>query len=106
MKFPMTPVSLRMRSLVVALSAATLGACSMIPAYERPAAPVPASFPQAAPSEASAAAQQAQAVAWRDYFADARLREVIALALQNNRDLRVAALNIERARAQYGSPAC
>ncbi|OYD55636.1 multidrug transporter [Thauera propionica] len=98
----MTPVSLRMRSLVVALSAATLGACSMIPAYERPAAPVPASFPQAAPSEASAAAQQAQAVAWRDYFADARLREVIALALQNNRDLRVAALNIERARAQYG----
>ncbi|MDD3673995.1 MAG: AdeC/AdeK/OprM family multidrug efflux complex outer membrane factor [Thauera propionica] len=102
MKFPMTPVSLRMRSLVVALSAATLGACSMIPAYERPAAPVPASFPQAAPSEASAAAQQAQAVAWRDYFADARLREVIALALQNNRDLRVAALNIERARAQYG----
>lgn len=102
MKFPMTPVSLRMRSLMVALSAATLGACSMIPAYERPAAPVPASFPQAAPSEASAAAQQAQAVAWRDYFADARLREVIALALQNNRDLRVAALNIERARAQYG----
>lgn len=102
MKFPMTPVSLRMRSLVVALSAATLGACSMIPAYERPAAPVPASFPQAAPSEASAAAQQAEAVAWRDYFADARLREVIALALQNNRDLRVAALNIERARAQYG----
>jgi multidrug efflux system outer membrane protein len=98
----MNPLSVRVRSLVVALSAATLGACSMIPAYERPAAPVPASFPQAAPAEASAAMQQAEAIAWRDYFADARLREVIALALQNNRDLRVAALNIERARAQYG----
>ncbi|CAH1746347.1 Outer membrane protein OprM [Thauera humireducens] len=102
MRVLMTPLSVRVRSLVVALSAATLGACSMIPAYERPAAPVPASFPQAAPAEASAATQQAETIAWRDYFADARLREVIALALQNNRDLRVAALNIERARAQYG----
>jgi len=38
---------------------------------------------------------------WRDYFADERLRKVIDLALENNRDLRVAALNIERARAMY-----
>jgi multidrug efflux system outer membrane protein len=45
---------------------------------------------------------QADAIAWRDYFADGRLRDLIDLALQNNRDLRVAALNIEKARAQYG----
>lgn len=92
-----------LRSLVVALAAATLGACTtLIPAFERPAAPVPASFPQAQPSEASAIAPLADTIAWRDYFADERLREVIALALDNNRDLRIAALNIERARAQYG----
>ncbi|WP_232311715.1 AdeC/AdeK/OprM family multidrug efflux complex outer membrane factor [Thauera chlorobenzoica] len=77
-----------------------LGACSLIPAYERPAAPVAASFPHA-PATAPAA-PAVDAIAWRDYFADPRLRELIALALENNRDLRVAALAIERARAQYG----
>ena len=91
-----------LRSLVVALAAATLGACSMIPVFERPAAPVPATFPQATPTAAPVVAPLADTIAWRDYFADQRLREVIALALENNRDLRVAALNIERARAQYG----
>ena len=88
-----------LRSLVVALAAATLGACSMIPVFERPAAPVPATFPQATPTAAPVVAPLADTIAWRDYFADQRLREVIALALENNRDLRVAALNIERARA-------
>ena len=92
-----------LRGLVVALAATTLGACTtLIPGFERPAAPVPASFPQAAPTAGSAVAPPADSIAWRDYFADERLREVIALALDNNRDLRVAALNIERARAQYG----
>ena len=93
---------LPLRGLVVALAATLLGACSMIPVFERPAAPVPASFPQAQPSAAPAVAPPADTIAWRDYFADERLRNVIALALDNNRDLRVAALNIERARAQYG----
>ena len=93
---------LPLRGLLTALAASALGACSMMPVFERPAAPVPASFPQAAPTEATAVAPLADTVAWRDYFADERLCEVIALALENNRDLRVAALNIERARAQYG----
>ena len=93
----------RLSTLVLALAAFAGTACTtMIPAYERPSAPVAASFPQAAASEANAAVPQADAIAWRDYFVDARLRELIALALENNRDLRVAALNIERARAQYG----
>ena len=89
----------RLSTLVLALATTVLGACSLIPAFERPAAPVPASFPLTA---AAADAAQADAIAWRDYFADARLRELIALALDNNRDLRVAVLNIERSRAQYG----
>ncbi|MDQ1314858.1 MAG: outer membrane protein multidrug efflux system [Pseudomonadota bacterium] len=90
----MTPL----RTLTLALAAALASGCTMIPSYERPAAPVAASFPNAVPA---AAATPADAIAWRDYFADDRLREVIALALANNRDLRVAALNIEKSRAQY-----
>ena len=88
-----------LRTLTVALATALASACSLIPDYQRPAAPVPASFPDA--TQAAAATPAADTIAWRDYFADERLREVIALALSNNRDLRVAALNIERARAQY-----
>lgn len=91
----MTPL----RTLTLALAAALASGCTMIPSYERPAAPVAAGFPNVAPAAAEAA--PADAIAWRDYFADNRLREVIALALANNRDLRVVALNIEKARAQY-----
>jgi len=89
-----------LRTLTVALAAALASACTLIPHYERPAPPVPASFPEAA-TAGTADMAPADAIAWRDYFADERLREVIALALVNNRDLHVAALNIEKARAQY-----
>ncbi len=91
----------RLRITTIALAAMLAGGCSLIPEYQRPAAPVPAAFPNA-PSKAATGAPQADALAWRDYFADARLRQLIELALTSNRDLRVAALNIERARAQYG----
>jgi outer membrane protein, multidrug efflux system len=87
-----------LRTLTVVLAAALASACTLIPDYQRPAAPVPDAFPNAAQETA---ATPADAIAWRDYFADERLREVIALALANNRDLRIAALNIEQARAQY-----
>lgn len=84
---------------VVVLLAGVSSACSFIPDYMRPAAPVPGQFPHA--EQTAASSTPLDAVAWRDYFADAQLREVIALALQNNRDLRVAALNIDKARALY-----
>ena len=87
-----------LRTLTVALAATLAIACTLMPDYQRPAAPVPASFPNA---PRIVAATSADAITWRDYFAAAQLREVIALALANNRDLRVAALNIEQARAQY-----
>ena len=80
------------------LAAALLAGCANpIPPYERPAAPVAASFP------ASAAAQGRSAVdtAWQDYFADPRLKRLIAIALDDNRDLRIATLSIEQARALY-----
>ena len=91
----MTPI----RTTGIIMSALLAGACTTLtPNYERPAAPVPASFPGVtADSEARAVAD----IAWRDYFADPRLRELIELALANNRDLRISTLNIEQARAQY-----
>ncbi|MBV6322497.1 efflux transporter outer membrane subunit [Duganella violaceipulchra] len=84
---------------------ALLAGCSLAPIYERPIAPVAASWSSGGASKSgpAAAGQRAVAdVAWRDYFADERLRQVIALALLNNRDLRVSALNVEKARARYG----
>lgn len=96
--------TLAVRSSVL-ITAALLGACSLMPDYERPAAPVAASWPSGPAYKAvaaSAAAQPAADIVWRDFYADARLRQVIELALANNRNLRVSTLNIEKARAQYG----
>jgi multidrug efflux system outer membrane protein len=76
----------------------------MAPKYERPAAPVPSAWPSGPAYKEAAVKPADKAVAdipWQEFFVDPRLRKVIALALENNRDLRVAALNIERTRAQY-----
>lgn len=82
-----------------------LGGCMMAPEYTRPEAPVPAGWPQGPayaeepfPDGAPGAAQ----LTWRQFFADPNLCQVIAMALENNRDLRLAALNVERARHLYG----
>jgi len=77
------------------LAAAGLSACSLIPTYERPAAPIPDAYPVE-----TAAAQQPLS-GWREFFPDQRLQALIAAALDNNRDLRIAALRIEEARAAY-----
>jgi multidrug efflux system outer membrane protein len=78
--------------------AVTLAGCSLAPAYVRPPSPVPPALP---PADAAAGAPLAADVTWHDYFTDARLRAVIEQALANNRDLRMATLNIERAQAFY-----
>jgi multidrug efflux system outer membrane protein len=87
----------------LSLSAAALllaGCVNLAPVYQQPAAPVPAAFPATGLSVPEA--QAPAAIGWREFFLDARLRRVVELTLANNRDLHVAALNIERARAQYG----
>ncbi len=93
----------RMATLAAAMA---LAACSFIPTYERPAAPVATSFAtETAMAVGSAPAATASAVAadiaWQDFFKDARLKRLIELSLQNNRDLRIAVLAIEQTRAQY-----
>ena len=80
---------------------ALLSGCSMIPTYERPEAPVAAQWPAAAGAASAPAAPAAADLPWQDFVGDARLQELVALALQNNRDLRVAVASIEQARAQY-----
>ena len=89
-----------LRLALSALAVAALSACSMVPKYERPAAPVEAQYPALAPAAAAGVPSGAD-LAWREFVGDARLRQLIELALKNNRDLRVATLNIEQVRAQY-----
>ena len=86
----------------IAVASLILSGCSLIPDYQQPPAPIASQWPQGqayAPSEAAdiAAAEQG----WRQFFRDPALQQLIERALLNNRDLRVAALNIEAYRAQY-----
>ena len=81
-----------------------LGGCTLAPKYTKPEAPIPADWPtgpaygdRAAPASSSREALDD----WRAFFVNEQMRKVIALALANNRDLRVAALNVERAQALY-----
>ena len=86
---------LRWRSITgVALLAA---GCTMIPKYERPASPVPGQYPGSPATNRTDAAD----IAWRTFFAEDRLQRLIEVALANNRDLRVAILNVEQSQAQY-----
>lgn len=82
---------------------ALLGACSSLaPSYQRPAAPVPAQFDAAASAPAAAASAVPLPLAWTELVRDERLRRLVEQALKANRDLRVAALNVQRAQAQLG----
>ncbi|MTZ15248.1 efflux transporter outer membrane subunit [Pseudomonas sp. JL972] len=86
-------------TLAVALA---LGGCSLIPQYERPQAPIEADWPQgAAYDQAQEGDIRAADLRWQEFFHDAALRELIGVALQNNRDLRQAALNVEAYRALH-----
>jgi len=89
-----------LRNLTLTLLAASaLSACTLAPKTVRPALAVDNAWPIAAANTGSTAS--AADLAWRDVFIDPRLQGVIDLALTNNRDLRVAVLNIEQSRAQY-----
>ncbi|QLF94020.1 AdeC/AdeK/OprM family multidrug efflux complex outer membrane factor [Pseudomonas sp. ABC1] len=87
--------------LALALSAA-LGGCSLIPDYQRPEAPVDKAWPQGEAYGEPRATQAASAnLGWREFFREPVLQKLIDVALENNRDLRVAALNVEAYQALY-----
>lgn len=85
-------------ALLLPALAALLSACSFAPVHERPVAPLAAAFPLPGADGGTAAAD----MPWADFLADARLKALVELALKNNRDLRIAALNVEQVRAQLG----
>lgn len=91
------------KSLIsLAVTAVILSGCSLIPEYNQPQAPVAAQYPQGpAYSPAEAANVAAAEQGWRQFFHDPALQQLIQTALVNNRDLRVAALNIDAYRAQF-----
>ena len=90
------------RLLLAAAATAMIAGCSLTPALVKPAAPVAPAFPPHAEAPAAAVpARSAVDIGWREFFPDARLQMLIGMALENNRDLRTAALRIEEARAQY-----
>lgn len=91
-----TRTSILMLSLALAA-----GGCTMAPKYHRPVAPVADQWPIRI-ATTNTPSENISELRWEEFFTDEKLREVIRLALAQNRDLRIAALNVERARALYG----
>jgi len=91
------------RAALAGLVLALISGCSLQPVYERPAAPVANAFPSGAAYKSARGGTTLPAgdIGWRDFLRDARLQRFVEIALANNRDLRVAVLNVEQVRAQY-----
>jgi len=91
------------RLLCILLIATAAGCSTMAPKYKRPDAPVAATFPTGAAYKdgGNPSSPPAAEIGWRDFLVDARLQRLVEIALANNRDLRVAALNVQQVQAQY-----
>ena len=92
----------RILSLMLIGCAAAISGCTLAPKYSRPGMPVPDRFPTDVAAAETGTAADAADLGWREFFSDEKLRQVIGLAWTNNRDLRLTALNVERARGLYG----
>ena len=90
------------RAAGLCLLALSLAACSLAPAYNRPAMPVPETLATEDNLDASGVSVNVQRIGWRDFYKDERLKELISLSIQNNRDMKLAALAVAEAGAQYG----
>ncbi len=102
--FPLRPMAVKCLTLLALGLILLLGGCSLAPPYVRPPAPVPGQWPQGPAyksGDAPALSRDVQSLAWQTFFTDPRLQQVIETALENNRDLRLAALNVERVRGVY-----
>jgi multidrug efflux system outer membrane protein len=75
------------------------GGCSLMPSYQQPVAPVASAWPESVKMKAGSAKDLGD---WKHYFPDQRLQALIAVALENNRDMRIAVARVAEARAQYG----
>lgn len=88
------------RAALLAAALLALAGCSLVPAYERPAAPIAATYPDQVAAGAPAAVAAAD-IPWQQFVPDDKLRALVQTALEHNRDLRVAMGNVEQARAQF-----
>ncbi len=91
----------RTRLASALLAALALAGCTLEPHLTKPEPPVAKAWPIAPTSTPETKTAATADLGWRDFFTDPRLQKLIALSLENNRDLRLAALDVERARAQY-----
>ena len=92
------------KSFFALVTVACLASCATLePTYERPAAPVPSRFPDGAAYKdgGNTNSKPALPIGWRDFLVDPRLQRLVEIALWNNRDLRMAALNVRQVQAQY-----
>jgi len=102
-------------TLPLVLSTLLLSACTLMPHYQRPQLPVSDQWPadtnvtteragvapSSAPNPPGTAVLSADQIGWRDFFTDARLTRLVEIALENNRNLRIAALNVSASQAQF-----
>lgn len=89
-------------NILVPAALMLLAGCTLAPKYTRPGMPVPDQWAAENVSTNPETETQASDLGWQEFFTDEKLQHVIGLSLTNNRDLRLAALNVEKARAQYG----
>jgi multidrug efflux system outer membrane protein len=94
------------RHTVIAVLMTVISGCSLQPMYQRSAAPVTTAFPageayKTLANTPGSTMLPAADIGWRNFLTDPRLQRLVELALQNNRDLRVAALNVAQVQAQY-----
>lgn len=90
-----TPLARRPTRVALAVLVLLSSACAPLVQHPEAQAPLPSQWP------AASATTQAELPDWRSFFADPALQQLITQALAHNRDLRVATLGIEQARAQY-----
>ena len=93
---------IQIKAVGLSLILLSLSACSLAPQYNRPEMPVPAAVMKAGFQGQPGDSFDAQRVGWRDFFKDEQLKEIIAVSLTNNRDIKLAALSVAEARTQYG----
>jgi multidrug efflux system outer membrane protein len=91
---------MKMNKIILLSLLSGLAGCTFIPHYHRPPLPVPAQFPYTT-SKTSAGSASASDIGWQDFLKDPRLQRLVGLALNNNRDYRVALLNVQQIRDQY-----
>ncbi|HWZ72454.1 MAG TPA: efflux transporter outer membrane subunit [Casimicrobiaceae bacterium] len=97
---------MRRSGVALVAIAALIAGCSLQPVYERPSAPVSGTYPTGDAYKSSTAGSSttrlpAVDIGWREFLTDLRLQRLVEIGLANNRDLRVAALNVAQTQAQY-----